>query len=197
MKKRIMTVLVASAVAIGTAVVASPIIYAADTAKSDARPFSLPSERIEARLAYEKTALKITSAQQKQWDAYADGLRKEATQLDDVIKQHREAKQDKAQDKLSSVDRLQKRKTFLDAEESNLDNKIALYKVLTPDQQQVADEVLGGGFGGGFGKGGPGPRHGGGDCEHGGEHDGFGKHGDGEHGPHDWKDVPPPPSGNN
>ncbi|MGP1609593.1 MAG: hypothetical protein ACTS5G_02720, partial [Burkholderiales bacterium] len=33
--------------------------------------FSLPGERVEARLAYIKTALKITAAQQAQWDAYA------------------------------------------------------------------------------------------------------------------------------
>ena len=39
------------------------------------RAFSMPGERVEARLAYMKTALKITDAQQAQWNAFADVAR--------------------------------------------------------------------------------------------------------------------------
>jgi hypothetical protein len=46
------------------------------------RAFSLPSERVEARLAYIKTALKITDAQQPQWNVFADTLRKQAAEGD-------------------------------------------------------------------------------------------------------------------
>ena len=45
------------------------------------RASRLPSERIEARLAYLKTALKITDAQLPQWEAFADTLRKHAKKL--------------------------------------------------------------------------------------------------------------------
>ena len=41
------------------------------------RAFSMPGERVEARLAYMKTALKITDAQQAQWNAFADVARKQ------------------------------------------------------------------------------------------------------------------------
>src|SRR5512146_1442378 len=54
-----------------------------------ARPFSLPGERVEARLAFIKTALKITDAQQPQWNAFADVMRKNAKQADERIKQWR------------------------------------------------------------------------------------------------------------
>ena len=43
---------------------------------AEQRPFSKPSERIEARLAYQKTALKITDAQTSVWNTYADFSRK-------------------------------------------------------------------------------------------------------------------------
>ena len=49
------------------------------------RASRLPSERAEARLAYLKTALKITDAQQPQWDAFADTLRKQAREADQRV----------------------------------------------------------------------------------------------------------------
>src|SRR5262249_13692538 len=45
---------------------------------AERRPAMSMSERVEARLAYLRTALKITSAQQTQWDAYANVQRKHA-----------------------------------------------------------------------------------------------------------------------
>src|SRR5687767_9804228 len=44
------------------------------------RAFSSPSERVEARLAYIRTAMKITDAQQPQWNAFADSMRKRAAE---------------------------------------------------------------------------------------------------------------------
>src|SRR5688572_29639028 len=46
------------------------------------RAFSLPSERVEARLAYARTALKISDAQQTQWESFANVLRKHARAMD-------------------------------------------------------------------------------------------------------------------
>jgi len=42
------------------------------------RAFRSPVDRAEARLAYLKTALKITEAQETQWNAFADVRRKQA-----------------------------------------------------------------------------------------------------------------------
>jgi len=49
------------------------------------RAFSMPSERVEARLAYIRTALKITDAQQPRWSAFADTLRKQASAMDKQV----------------------------------------------------------------------------------------------------------------
>src|SRR4051794_870953 len=46
------------------------------------RRFTMPSERVEARLAYARTALKITDSQQSQWDNFANVLRKHARAMD-------------------------------------------------------------------------------------------------------------------
>jgi hypothetical protein len=53
------------------------------------RAFSMPGERVEARLAYMKTALKITDAQQAQWNAFADVARKQAAARDKRIQEFR------------------------------------------------------------------------------------------------------------
>src|SRR5205814_577916 len=45
----------------------------------------LPSERIEARLAYVKTALKITPAQEPRWNTLAAVLRTQARAMDSEI----------------------------------------------------------------------------------------------------------------
>ena len=61
-----------------------------DTTQSQrARP--LPGERIEARLAYARTALKITPAQETQWNALASVLRRHATAMDQQVAQRRTA----------------------------------------------------------------------------------------------------------
>ena len=57
--------------------------------KFDERPFTRPTERVEARLAYLKTALKIANAQQSQWDAYADLVRKNAQEMEQRLQSRR------------------------------------------------------------------------------------------------------------
>src|SRR5262245_18448613 len=53
------------------------------------RAFRAPSERVEAQLAYIRTALKISAAQQPQWDAYADVRRKQASAMDKRFQERR------------------------------------------------------------------------------------------------------------
>jgi hypothetical protein len=114
------------------------------------RPFSMPGERIEARLAYLKTALKITDAQQPQWEAFASTLRKHAQEMDQRIKAHRaqmaQARHDR---KATAIERLERRQAGLAAASARLNDTLAaakpLYAALSPDQQKVADELLGSG----------------------------------------------------
>src|ERR687893_402348 len=48
-----------------------------------------PTQEVEARLAYIRTALKITDAQQPQWNAFANVLRKHARDMDQRMSERR------------------------------------------------------------------------------------------------------------
>ena len=137
--------------------------------------FRLPSERVEPRLAYLKTALKITDAQSKQWNAFADVLRKQAKDRDAKVEAMRakfEAGKGKPHPEVSVVDRMERREKMMTDATASLSEVLAavkpLYAVLSDDQKQTANELLAhrgghggfghhGGFGGGHGEGeGPG-----------------------------------------
>jgi len=111
------------------------------------RAFSTPGERVEARLAYLKTALKITPAQQPQWDKFADTLRQQANEQDKRIEDWRAQRgQDGDRQRPNAIERLERREKFYTAALEDLRQRIAaakpLYAVLTPEQQQIADEVF-------------------------------------------------------
>lgn len=134
------------------------------------RAFGMPSERVEARLAYIRTALKITDGQRPQWDAFAGVLRKQASSMDERM-QARRAQMEKGaaeRKRPTAVERHERQRQFMTVATQRLDELLAvekpLYAALSPDQQRVADEVLGargrgpggpGRFGhrGGFGRG--------------------------------------------
>src|ERR1039457_4714515 len=111
------------------------------------QPFSRPIERIEARLAYEKTALKITDAQQMQWDAYANFARKSAQEMEQHFKsmhsgEHGHMKHERP----NAIERLERTQTFLANAVTRLNDLLAvekpLYAALSPEQRKVADVVL-------------------------------------------------------
>jgi hypothetical protein len=111
------------------------------------RPFSRPTERIEARLAYEKTALKITDAQQMQWDAYANFARKSAQDMEQRFKSMRSDKQGHTKhQRPNAIERLERAQSFLADAVTRLNDLLAvekpLYAALSPEQQNVADVVL-------------------------------------------------------
>ena len=129
------------------------------------RPFSRPTERVEARLAYIKTALKITPAQEAQWDAYAAVARKDAKDLEHFVTSKRFAEARARRERASAVERLERAQTFHAEMVTRINELLAvekpLYAALTPQQRKVADVVLnrrphrfGGWHGrGGFGRG--------------------------------------------
>lgn len=125
------------------------------------RAFRLPSERVEARLASLKTALKITDAQQTQWDAFAETLRKHAREADQRVQAMRAegaARREKGA-RPTAIERMERGQTRLAAASARLAETLAvakpLYAALSPEQQKIADELLTARRHGG-------PRHGGG-----------------------------------
>lgn len=111
------------------------------------RAFRLPSERVEARLAYLKTALKISDAQQAQWNAFADVQRKHAREADQHIQQRRTQMEQRSKNtRPNAVERMEFRQKMLAAQSQRLGELVSagkpLYAALSPEQQKIADEIL-------------------------------------------------------
>ena len=113
-----------------------------DTTQSQrARP--LPGERIEARLAYAKAALKITPAQETQWNALASVLRRHATAMDQQVAQRRAADRNQP---VSAIERMTRRQAMMSEAAVRmgevLDAAKPLYAVLSDEQKKEADALL-------------------------------------------------------
>jgi hypothetical protein len=138
--------------------------------------FPLPSERVEARIAYVRTALKITDAQAGAWNAVADVMRRQAKEEDAAIV----AMRDHTDGDHTIIDRLEQHEKMMTKRAAELSELIAaakpLYASLSPDQKKDADSLLEARFGGG-GWGHHGPGH------EGRGHDGPGRDGHGPGGP--------------
>lgn len=111
--------------------------------------FHLPGERVEARLAYIRTALKITDAQQAQWDAFAGVMRKQAKEADTRIQSRREKMAANTEHKRpTAIERLERRQAFMATASARIGERLTvqkpLYAALSPEQQQVADKVFAG-----------------------------------------------------
>jgi hypothetical protein len=128
--------------------------------QAPARRFTAPSERVEARLAYAKTALKITDAQQPQWENFANVLRKQARAMDQRFQERRaqfetarNARGEGAQAahrpdarNVTAIDRLERTQQRMAARSARLNEVIVaakpLYAALSPEQKQIADGML-------------------------------------------------------
>lgn len=109
--------------------------------------FRMPSERVEARLAYLRTALKITDAQQSQWEAFANTLRKQAKDMDSRVQARRAQRAEGKRDgRPTAIERLERRQERLALASTRLNELVTaakpLYTALTPEQQKIADELL-------------------------------------------------------
>ena len=122
------------------------------------RAFSSPTDRVEARLAYLKTALKITGDQEAAWNAYADVRRKQARDASQRMEAFR-SKMAEAQKgpraQPTAIERLERRQAMLSAASTRLNETLTatkpLYAALSADQRKVADELLAPRGRGGFG----------------------------------------------
>ena len=111
------------------------------------RASRLPSERVEARIAYLKTALKITDAQQAQWNEFADTLRKHAREADKQVEAVRnEAARREKGAQPTAIERMERGQQRVAAAYTRVSETLAaakpLYAALSPEQQKIADELL-------------------------------------------------------
>ena len=121
----------------------------APAADAERHHHRLPSETVEARLAYAKTLLKITDAQTQQWNAVADVIRKQAKDRDAAFQNwHRDQGTEH-----TIIDRLERRQKMMTKAATDtstlLEAARPLYAVLSTDQKKTADELIGHRFGGG------------------------------------------------
>jgi periplasmic protein CpxP/Spy len=113
--------------------------------------------RAAARIAYIKTALKITPAQEAAFDKYAQAIRDNAQQMQQSFTQMR----DQRGQAMNALDRVQQRAKFAQqrdqAEQRYLAAFRPLYESLSADQKKVADDLATPHFGrfGHFRHGGP------------------------------------------
>lgn len=112
------------------------------------RAVRLPSERVEARIAYLKTALKITDAQQVQWNSFADTLRKHARDADQRVQAMRTEGADRREKgaRPTAIKRMERGQQRLAAAYTRQSEMLAaakpLYEALSAEQQKIADDLL-------------------------------------------------------
>jgi periplasmic protein CpxP/Spy len=101
----------------------------------------LPGRLIEGRIAFLKAELKITPAQEAQWQQVAAAMRENAKTLDQAIPANRQNRGD-----MNAVQRLEAREQFAKLRAENDARLLAafkpLYAGLSPEQQQMANELM-------------------------------------------------------
>jgi protein CpxP len=134
-----------------------------------------PAQRAEAELAYWKTALKITPAQEAQWNTVADLVRKQAATMTEHMKSR--SGQKRPAEGGSAIERLERQQSHMAQGAQHMGEGARamaefvnaakpLYASFSDDQKKVADELLasrrhgmGGHHGRGMMGGGPMMRH--------------------------------------
>lgn len=113
-----------------------------------------PAAAVEGRLAYLKTELKITKAQEGAWKKYSDEARKQAESMQAMRAAMQGGATANAADRMELHDKLMKSR--LEQSEKMTAAFKELYAALAPEQKALADRHPGGGMG----FGGPGSGHG-------------------------------------
>lgn len=101
----------------------------------------LPGQLVDGRIAFFKAELKITPDQETQWQPVATALRQNANALDEVINSARQQR-----GSMDAVQRLTVRGQFDKARSENDERLLSafkpLYASLSPEQQQIANQLL-------------------------------------------------------
>jgi periplasmic protein CpxP/Spy len=102
----------------------------------------LPSQLVDGRIAFLKAELKITPQQETQWQQVASAMRENAKSLDQAITSARQNR-----GTTDVLQRLQIREEFAKVRADNDARLLTafkpLYAGLSPDQQQIANQLLG------------------------------------------------------
>lgn len=103
-------------------------------------------QRIEGRIAFLRTELRITPAQEPAWDAFAATLRTDAQNMHDMTKETRGMASGMKQSPVSMLARLERHETMLKAHLDHLQRIRTtlkpLYESLDDDQRRSADELI-------------------------------------------------------
>ena len=102
----------------------------------------MPGQFVEGRIAFLKAQLKITPAQEAQWQQVEAAMRENAKTLDQTITTARQNRGD-----MDAVQRLELREQFAKVRVDNDARLLSafkpLYASLSPEQQQMANQVVG------------------------------------------------------
>jgi protein CpxP len=102
----------------------------------------LPSQLVDGRIAFLKAELKITPAQETQWQQVATAMHQNATALDQAIGNARQQS-----GSMDAVQRLSLREQFAKVRADNDARLLTafkpLYASLSPEQQQMANTLVG------------------------------------------------------
>jgi protein CpxP len=100
----------------------------------------LPGQLVEGRIAFLKAELKITPAQEAQWQQVATAMRDNAKALDQAVMTARQS-----HGSMDAVQRLELREQFAKVRADNdarlLSAYRPLYASLSPEQQQIANQL--------------------------------------------------------
>src|SRR5215469_2770917 len=114
------------------------------TAQTQARHHArmLPSQLVDGRIAFLKAELKITPAQETQWQQVATAMRENANALDRLITERRQHS-----GTMDAVQHLTLREQFAKVRADNDARLLSafkpLYASLSPEQQQMANTLVG------------------------------------------------------
>ena len=102
----------------------------------------MPGKFVDGRIAFLKAELKITPAQETQWQQVEVAMRENAKALDQTITTARQNRTD-----MDAVQRLELREQFAKMRADNDARLLAafkpLYASLSPEQQQTANQLIG------------------------------------------------------
>jgi hypothetical protein len=137
MKKAL--VMLATAVAMSGAFAQTSAPASASMGASASAPAAKPAHErnVEDRIAYLHTQLKITSAQESQWNAFADVMRNNGQTMGQLFQQR------KADTNLSALDDMKQYATIAQAHADGMKKLVdafdPLYSSFSPEQKKLAD----------------------------------------------------------
>jgi LTXXQ motif family protein len=124
--------------------------------------FARGGNRLERRLDFLHSELRITQAQERLWDDFSNAVREEAQEARNRLDDFRN---DRDRGRLGAIERLERRQQRVQNQEARVDHLLAalrpLYAALSDNQQRMADDLLfrpdrgrfASRFGRGFGRG--------------------------------------------